>query len=68
MSELETEKKPERMCFFCSNGHLMGISSCECACHEVEEVVDRLKAIDPDIGWTVPQLYAIKALLESVGR
>lgn len=35
---------------------------CKCVCHRVADLHDRLKAIDAEVGWSIPQLIAIQKL------
>lgn len=60
--------KAPSLCFYCSNSHIMEPDVvCTCACHPVEELYDKLKAINAEVDWTIPHLYAVKKLLASQG-
>lgn len=61
---MANEPVKQRMCFYCANTHNFTKEKCECACHPVEATFDALRAIDPEVDWTIPQLYAVKKLLE----
>lgn len=53
----------KRMCFFCANTHNFTKDKCECACHKVEKILDRLSAVNSELSWSIPQLLAIKKLI-----
>ena len=57
-----------KACFFCNNSHIAGLLPCDCACHQVEPLWNRLRAIYGEMGWTIPQLLVIKKLLDEKAK
>lgn len=56
--------KDMRACFYCANTDNFTEEKCECACHKVAPIWDKLEAIEKGLGWTIPQLIAIQKLLQ----
>lgn len=57
------ETRAIRMCFYCANTHNFTERKCKCACHKVQGLWDRLRAIDSETDWTIPQLIAVQKLM-----
>lgn len=56
-------EKTRKACFYCANTHNFTTEECKCACHKVENIWQRLRAIDAEVDWTIPQLIAIQKLI-----
>jgi len=58
-----------KVCFYCTNFHqLEPGKECECACHIVAPIFEKMQSINGELSWTIPQLVAIKKLIEETAE